>query len=213
MTNLPLDKNSPHTLRISGGISTTTGAVGNAAMNASGGGKSGRNAQTQSKITCKRHPNKKIKFMCEIHKEFLCTICVLDHTGVGHKVASFSADCIYIYIYIVESMKSTLSGLNNRYQNILVTLSKQNEEAEKKEQQQWEVHQKMVGKVNKIYEESVRKLNDKRKYLLDLLKHNVTEYQHIVDQHKTHTCQKVEKAVHSSNQLDNFMQYLGNIYI
>ena len=42
---------------------------------------------------CQRHPEKCIKFMCEEHRVFLCTNCVLDHTGVGHKVVSVKADC------------------------------------------------------------------------------------------------------------------------
>lgn len=42
---------------------------------------------------CKRHSKKKIKFMCELHKEFLCTNCVLEHTGNGHQVVSFKPDC------------------------------------------------------------------------------------------------------------------------
>jgi len=42
---------------------------------------------------CNRHPKKKTKFLCLIHKEYLCTNCVLEHTGVGHQIVPFKADC------------------------------------------------------------------------------------------------------------------------
>ncbi len=43
---------------------------------------------------CRRHPSKKIKFMCEPHKTFLCSRCVLEHTGAGHSILPFDASCI-----------------------------------------------------------------------------------------------------------------------
>ena len=45
----------------------------------------------QNPYHCKKHPTKKIKFMCEIHKAFLCTNCVLEHNGAGHKIVPFDA--------------------------------------------------------------------------------------------------------------------------
>lgn len=48
---------------------------------------------------CNRHPNKKIKFLCEIHKTYLCTNCVLEHTGAGHQVVPFKIDCKLYGIY------------------------------------------------------------------------------------------------------------------
>jgi hypothetical protein len=53
---------------------------------------------TQGVYRCQRHPEKCIKFMCEEHRVFLCTNCVLDHTGVGHRVVSFKADCIEYFL-------------------------------------------------------------------------------------------------------------------
>ena len=52
-----------------------------------------KRSKVQGVCFCKQHPNKKIKFMCEIHKTFLCSSCVLGHTGSGHQIANFKANC------------------------------------------------------------------------------------------------------------------------
>ena len=39
-----------------------------------------------------RHPRKKIKFFCETHAEFLCSSCVIAHTGAGHIISEFTID-------------------------------------------------------------------------------------------------------------------------
>jgi hypothetical protein len=44
----------------------------------------------KEQMCCYRHPKKKIKFYCEAHSEFLCTTCVLQHTGPGHIVTNFT---------------------------------------------------------------------------------------------------------------------------
>jgi hypothetical protein len=49
---------------------------------------------------CSRHPKKKTKFLCLVHKEYLCTNCVLEHTGVGHQIVPFKADCNLSFIII-----------------------------------------------------------------------------------------------------------------
>ncbi len=55
--------------------------------------------KSQSKCLCKRHPTKKIKFMCESHHAFLCSACVLEHTGTGHSIVPFTAcSCTQIII-------------------------------------------------------------------------------------------------------------------
>lgn len=38
-----------------------------------------------SKLTsCVRHPEKKVKFFCQTDASFLCSKCVIHHTGGGH---------------------------------------------------------------------------------------------------------------------------------
>ena len=59
-----------------------------------------KSSKPQCAFRCKRHPTKKIKFMCELHQVFLCANCVLDHTGTGHNVVPFNADSIEMIIIL-----------------------------------------------------------------------------------------------------------------
>ena len=43
----------------------------------------------KKELCCIRHPKKKIKFYCETHNTFLCSLCVIQHTGPGHIVSAF----------------------------------------------------------------------------------------------------------------------------
>ena len=47
-------------------------------------------------LHCLRHPKKKVKFFCESHNQFLCTSCVIQHTGVGHVVSNFTVNGIIL---------------------------------------------------------------------------------------------------------------------
>ena len=47
---------------------------------------------SQKDSCCVRHPKKKVKFMCKMHDKFLCTECVIDHTGAGHNIVAFSVN-------------------------------------------------------------------------------------------------------------------------
>jgi len=75
-------------------------------------------------LHCKRHPNKTVKFLCEPHHEFLCSHCVLDHTGEGHKVNSFAID--------LKSEKEKANELKSKIINVNKTLNRQLEKHDKK---------------------------------------------------------------------------------
>jgi len=55
-----------------------------------------RSKKNKPLLGCKKHPDKKIKFKCEIHNEFLCANCVLEHTGPDHKICSYEINCIFL---------------------------------------------------------------------------------------------------------------------
>ena len=48
------------------------------------------NEGARKEACCMRHPKKKINFFCETHTKFLCTTCIVQHTGTGHNVANFT---------------------------------------------------------------------------------------------------------------------------
>lgn len=52
-----------------------------------------RGSSKLSKAThCLRHPDKKVKYFCESDTAFLCSRCVLSHTGSGHLIQECRLD-------------------------------------------------------------------------------------------------------------------------
>jgi hypothetical protein len=57
--------------------------------------------------SCSRHPDKKIKFFCESDLAFLCSKCVIQHTGVGHVIKEYSVN--------TEKMRTDYLDVNKKY--------------------------------------------------------------------------------------------------
>ena len=58
-----------------------------------------------------RHPDKKIKFFCESDIAFLCSKCVIQHTGVGHIIKEYNVDIL--------KMKSDYQDVLKKYKGML----------------------------------------------------------------------------------------------
>jgi hypothetical protein len=44
--------------------------------------------ETSMELCCAKHKKKKVKFYCKTHDQFLCSDCVIEHTGSGHSVTT-----------------------------------------------------------------------------------------------------------------------------
>jgi len=109
-------------------------------------------------LHCKRHVNKKIKFVCEEHKEYLCTHCVLEHTGAGHLVKSYEVN------YKVEKEKPIT--LLSKLKSIISTLKKYKEKIDKKVTSLEEYYEKQHAKLKYEYNKSLKLVAEKQKELL-----------------------------------------------
>lgn len=58
-----------------------------------------------------RHPEKKVKYFCESDIAFLCSRCVLAHTGGGHLIAECRLD--------LSRVKSDFTDVKYKYQTLL----------------------------------------------------------------------------------------------
>jgi hypothetical protein len=54
---------------------------------------------------CIRHPDKKVKFFCESDIAFLCSKCVIQHTGVGHVITEYNLDLEKIHSDFMDVAK------------------------------------------------------------------------------------------------------------
>ncbi len=65
---------------------------------------------------CMRHPDKKIKFLCETDVAFLCSKCVIQHTGVGHVIVEYSLD--------LEKIRSDYFDVHRKFETLTSEASK-----------------------------------------------------------------------------------------
>ncbi len=168
-----------------------------------------RKTPVPSAFCCKRHPKKKIKFVCEVHKEYLCTNCVLEHTGTGHKTVAFKADCMR-YLWethtIDEAMKTKVSGLMQRTQQTMRAISKENEELERSRSKIADHYALQQDNLSKAYETAIKTLMDKRKQLSETLKYSLSEQKVSMTKQKGVTCQHIEQALTACESLSRFAE-------
>ena len=110
-------------------------------------------------LHCKRHINKRIKFICEDHKEYLCTNCVIEHTGIGHTVKSFVVD--------FKQEKERVVNMQVRLQALTRILKKYIEKIEKKAITLYEYIDKQQAKLKYEYNKTLKLIAQKQKALLE----------------------------------------------
>jgi len=57
-----------------------------------------------------RHPDKKIKYFCESHCAFLCSKCIIAHSGAGHLISEYNVD--------VDKMKSDFHDVGLKFESV-----------------------------------------------------------------------------------------------
>ena len=105
--------------------------------------------------TCIRHPKKNVKFLCKSHEKYLCTECIIDHTGVGHNVVAFKVNSSVV--------KTEMKDLETIFQRNLKENEEILKEAENKQKILREFYQNQISKINVSYENSLKTLHQKKK--------------------------------------------------
>ena len=74
-------------------------------------------------LSCKRHANKLIKYYCDKHTEYLCTSCIIDHSGSGHHVVNFRPDfsTIKSKVSLINTKLAELSGSVEGSEDVIKT--------------------------------------------------------------------------------------------
>ena len=58
-----------------------------------------------------RHPDKKVKYFCESDVAFLCSKCVLSHTGGGHLISECRLD--------IARVRSDYADVRTKYEALI----------------------------------------------------------------------------------------------
>jgi hypothetical protein len=113
---------------------------------------------------CLRHPTKKVKFQCKAHDKFLCSSCVVEHSGAGHNIVSFTVNSL--------AVKSDLRDLLHICESTRQEQELPCKEVDARLRVVKEFYHGVIGKINAGYEAALKSLqNKKREMVAAVAKH------------------------------------------
>lgn len=149
--------------------------------------------QVQKEGCCIRHPRKKVKFLCKSHEKFLCTECVIDHTGAGHNIVAFTVNSAVV--------KSDLKALEIICENTVKECEEQKKDLELKARSSKEFYQVQIEKVNQAYEHCLKTLAIKKKEMIGHFSKLLTDQQKNLEKNKESVNKAVENSVKVMHKL------------
>ena len=137
-------------------------------------------------VSCVRHPNKRVKFACQVHNTYMCSNCVIDHTGQGHKVAAFTPN--------VTKMKREVDDLR-RVAEEVYGKGQTNAALYQQAQKRLAVHyEAQVAKVKNSFEAAISHLRSKERDHVEALRSAMKDQQEALDQHRSRTAHRLESG-------------------
>ena len=140
--------------------------------------------QRAAVLHCSLHPQKRVKYRCLVHEKYLCTMCIVTHTGVGHAVEGFEAT-----VQGLRLQSEELRKVANRRATTMLEVRKALEAEERRAKSNYEVQ---VRSVNLAYDEVVIALNSKRKSHLTSLKDCMAQHMAHVETEKAKVMRMTE---------------------
>jgi len=157
----------------------------------------------KSPNTCSKHPRKKVKFVCKSHSKYLCSDCVLDHTGLGHEVVAFSPSAKDIEKEVqhlvegaeevVSEMKDYLQGQNSQDRRISAFYDSQ------------------ILKVSSSFDSVIRMLTNRKKELIETLRKHMKEQQVSLEMFRIKNSKKLEGIINWAKELKVQSENLGEL--
>lgn len=157
---------------------------------------------SQKDSCCIRHPKKKVKFLCKSHDKFLCTDCVIEHTGNGHNIIAFTVN--------THVVKTELKEL----ELICEVTIKENEDSwkdlENKHKAIKDFYHNQINKINYSYENALKVLALRKREQISLVSKHLADHCKLVDKHKdiiVKTLENSSKVFHQLKQLQNSLPH------
>lgn len=153
----------------------------------------------QNKVKlCKRHIKKKVKFICKVHHAYLCSECVLDHMGNGHELSRFDIN--------IDSMKKELQSLFEVTSDILNEFKKSLNLSMIFYQKLSNFYESQVQKINTVFENAMKYLQEKRKEHLDNLKESTLEQKSYLDNSLLKNNQRLNSGLSVLKEIKSFSE-------
>lgn len=153
-------------------------------------------------VNCARHPRKKVKFLCKTHDKFLCSDCIIEHTGTGHNVVAYNLQS--------AQLRAELEELEHKYAKkarVLQDAVRTLESCEKKVKPFYEAQ---AAKVNSAYDSAVKTLGAKRKEHLATLQRYSSEQLKQLESSRSSTTKLHSVALSGYQSVAKFKEELGS---
>lgn len=154
-------------------------------------------------VSCSRHQKKKVKFMCKIHSKYLCTECVLEHTGPGHEIAAFTPN--------LDEMNKELQSLVEISQELIAEVKENLKSQQQQDKKIANFYDSQILKVSTSYDTVIRNLSNKKRELIESLKKSMKEQIMALEFQRLKNNKKLESAVNWATELKQVTNSLADI--
>ena len=144
-------------------------------------------------VSCSRHLKKKVKFMCKIHSKYLCTECVLEHTGPGHEIVAFSPN--------LEEMNRELQSLVEISQELISEVKENLKSQQQQDKRISNFYDSQILKVGNSYDAVIRNLGNKKRELIESFKKSMKEQIMTLELQRLKNNKRLESAVNWTGEL------------
>ncbi|TNV84153.1 hypothetical protein FGO68_gene3646 [Halteria grandinella] len=142
---------------------------------------------------CLRHPDKKVKYFCESDIAFLCSRCVLQHTGGGHLVQECRLDA--------GRVKNDFMDVKGKYVSLLDEAECTKGALEQAEKRLSDMCHKQVNKLEIAYKSIYKALEAKKKEFTSIIKEFYSDQRQKVSFDKQRASSFLTKALSHKDDL------------
>lgn len=149
-------------------------------------------------VCCLEHMNKRIKYKCNSHEKYLCSECILDHSGSGHEIGLFAVN--------LKQIEKDLRELASVSECVVSDAKGALLECKYQGKQIREFYEEQAIKVNSVFSDAVELMNVKRKGFLDKLKSELKEQEIKIEIKKNKWYKSLEKGKQWAKNLGDYQR-------
>ena len=151
-------------------------------------------------ICCARHPTKQVKFLCRTHETYLCSECIINHTGKGHNVVGYSAS--------LQGIKQEIAEAEETCESWVEDAEHKTKELEKQEKNISSFYEQQIHKLTAAYDNAIANLQQKKKEQTSLLHKYLNDQNKLIDKYKHKLVKALETTQQTRKKVSNLRTHL-----
>lgn len=161
--------------------------------------------EPKTHFACSKHSAKKIKFMCKVHSAFLCTDCVIEHTGSGHSILAHTAN--------VSKVRTNAEEIASNWNRKLRDLQEKSVQMDSLQRRLLSHYDSQVNRVNQTYDSVIKSLNTRRNEHISSLKQHFSTQIRLLEAAKSRHLLSIDHAAKQTERLRHLLSsFLSSTY-